>query len=314
MNYLLVVDDSQLDRSLAGGLLRKRFAHHVQFAANGLEALEQIEAQLPLAVITDMQMPDWDGLKLTETIRHRFPTVPVILMTAYGSEQIAAEALLCGATDYVPKENLAADLCPAVASVLALAAGRSGEQRLSHCLTFEETHYQLDNEALLLPPLVHHLQLTAHQLNLVDDTDRLRLAKALFEALHNAIYHGNLELSAVEVAEARQSPHSASALLARRQMSPYNQRHVTVSSNISADEGRFTIHDEGPGFDTRQTHRDQLDSSGLIRNNRHGLTLIYAFMDEVRFNARGNEITLIKRRVGAQRKEVPKESDAMCPV
>ena len=296
MNYLLVVDDSQVDRFLVGKLLQKHFTHQVEFAANGLEALEQIEAQLPLAIITDMQMPVIDGLRLTETVRRRFATVPVILMTAHGSEQVAAEALLRGATDYVPKENLATELCPAVECVLNMVAGGSREQRLGHCLQYEETRYQIENEALLIPPLVEHLQQTAHQLQLVDDTDRLRLSKAIFEALHNAIYHGNLELTADEVAEVRQSPHTASALLARRQSNSHWQRRVTIVSTISPEEGRFTIRDEGLGFDSQQVIRDRINPERLTTRGRHGLTLIHAFMDEVHFNARGNEITLIKRR------------------
>lgn len=314
MNYLLVVDDSQIDRYLVGSLLRKRFALQVVFAANGLEALEQIKERLPLAVITDMRMPYMDGLKLTETLRSQYATVPIILMTAHGSEQIAADALFLGATDYVPKEKVAADLCPAVARVLALAAGMSGERRLGQSLTFEETHYQIDNEALLIPPLVDHLQQTACQLNLVEDADRLRFAKAIYEAVHNAIYHGNLELSAAEVAEARESPHSAAALLARRQMSPYRERHVTITSTISDEEGRFTIRDEGPGFDTRQVTPDPVGSACLTDSNHRGLTLIHAFMDEVRFNAQGNEITLIKRRVNADRKEVSEIAGTVCSV
>ena len=310
MNYLLVVDDSPAARYRVSSLLKKRFTHQIEFAANGFEALEQIEAHLPLAVITDMRMPDMDGLKLTETIRRRFATVPVIFMTAYGSEQIGVEALLRGATDYVPKENLTAELCSAVSSVLALAVGSSVEQRLNHYLTFERKSYRIDNEALLIPPLVDHLQQTVRQLNLVDDAGGLRLGRALFEALHNAIFHGNLELSAADVAEVRhKSPHSASALLARRQSSPYSQRHVTVTSTISPDEARFTIRDEGPGFDTRQISNRNPTAAA---NSPHGLMLIHACMDEVHFNAQGNEVTLIKRRAGAGKK-VRKEADAVCP-
>ena len=55
-------------------------------------------------------MPEMDGLELVETIRRRFAPLPVILMTAHGSEEIAMQALRKGATSYVAKRNLAAEL------------------------------------------------------------------------------------------------------------------------------------------------------------------------------------------------------------
>lgn len=178
MNYILVVDDSLVDRQLAKGLLDRQFNHRVEFASNGWEALEQIESHLPLAVVTDLQMPEMDGLQLTEAMRRRFPSVPVILMTAYGSETIAMDAPIRGATDYVPKAKLASELCRAVDAVISASAQLSREQRLLHCLRFEEVHYELENDPVLIPPLVDHVQHVVRELNLVEDADRLRLAKA----------------------------------------------------------------------------------------------------------------------------------------
>jgi CheY-like chemotaxis protein len=48
---------------------------------------------LPDAVLTDLDMPEMNGLQLVEAIRRDYPAVPVILMTALGSEEIAVEAL-----------------------------------------------------------------------------------------------------------------------------------------------------------------------------------------------------------------------------
>jgi len=106
MNHLLVVDDSLVDCRLVGGLLERHTKYHVEYAYNGFEALELLEARLPLAVVTDLQMPEMDGMQLVETIRRQFPTVPVILMTAHGSEEIALEALMLGAADYIPKTKV----------------------------------------------------------------------------------------------------------------------------------------------------------------------------------------------------------------
>lgn len=293
MNYLLVVDDSRVDREMVRGLLERRLNYQIEFASNGWEAVEQIESQLPLAIITDLQMPEMDGLQLTAEVRRRFATVPVILMTAHGSEEIAAEALALGAADYVPKSKLTTELYRAVESVLAVTAGNSGEQRLSQYLRSEQTRYELDNDAALIPPLVAHLQRTAWELKLVDDANRIRLAKALGEVLRNAMYHGNLELSTEEVATMNVSPASRESSLGRRNMAPYCSRRVTLESSISPDVGRFMIRDEGLGFDAKSLLTMATDRSQLAKSERRGLVLVKAFMDEVSFNDRGNEVTLV---------------------
>ena len=64
--------------------------------------------------MTDLHMPEMDGLELTATIRREMPSLPVILMTAHGSEETAMPALRSGATNYVAKRKLAAELVPTV--------------------------------------------------------------------------------------------------------------------------------------------------------------------------------------------------------
>ena len=93
MTNILVVDDSATDRRVAGGLLQRRAGWNIQFAVDGREALGLIADETPDVVLTDLQMPEMNGLELVEAMRQHHPLVPVILMTAQGSESIAAEAL-----------------------------------------------------------------------------------------------------------------------------------------------------------------------------------------------------------------------------
>ncbi len=76
---ILVVDDSAIDRRVAGRVLEKS-GWVVAYAADGALALERIAAAAPTLVVTDMQMPNLDGLALVEQIRERFPRIPVILI------------------------------------------------------------------------------------------------------------------------------------------------------------------------------------------------------------------------------------------
>ena len=90
-------------------------------ACNGREGLERIESDRPDFVLTDLQMPEMNGLELVSKIKDRFPNIPVILMTAQGSEEFAAQALRNGAATYVLKRRLAEDLVATIERVIATA-------------------------------------------------------------------------------------------------------------------------------------------------------------------------------------------------
>ncbi len=297
MNHILIVDDSLVDRTLAGELLKSQTKYHVEFSSNGVEALEHLEAKLPVAVVTDLKMPEMDGMELIRIIRRRFATVPVVVMTGYGSEDIALQALMLGAADYVPKSQMASELAESIEEVLAVAAADRPHHRLSHCLRYQELHYELDNDILLIPPLVEQLQNAATDMALTDETDRVRLGKALVEAITNAIYHGNLELTSEQI-EAAAKPQSAASNVVsqRRESLPFRDRRVLINAVISPEEARFAVRDGGNGFDVSQLPDIAAHPSRLNFDEGRGLVLIRMFMDEVHFNDVGNEITMVKRK------------------
>ena len=121
MPIVLVVDDSAVDRRLAGGLLSKTADLQVEFAADGPEALARLEAGPVQVVVTDMVMPGMNGLELVRAVVEKYPAMPVILMTGKGSEETAVKALQAGAAHYVPKSTLHHQLVPTVESVLLIS-------------------------------------------------------------------------------------------------------------------------------------------------------------------------------------------------
>src|SRR5262249_5736425 len=195
MAKVLVVDDNPMDLHLAGGLVEKAGLTAI-YAANGREALDSMDrGDPPDLVLTDLLMPELDGLELVKEIRVKHPLVPVILMTAFGSEEIAIEALRAGAASYVPKRNLSHDLAETLERVLSISKSGRDQQRLLECLTQTESHFLLENDPALIPPLIGHLQENLARMKLCDEIGRIRVSVALQEALVNAIHHGNLEIS-----------------------------------------------------------------------------------------------------------------------
>jgi CheY-like chemotaxis protein/anti-sigma regulatory factor (Ser/Thr protein kinase) len=292
MPSVLVVDDSAVDRRLAEKLLTKEFNLNVLAASNGREALELLERHPTDLVLTDMQMPEMDGLQLVEEIRNRFPGVPVILMTAHGSEELAVQALKRGAASYVPKRNLARDLAETIESVLAVSTSNRSQQRLLECLVETESRFVLDNDVSLIPALISHLESNLTRMRLCDENGLIRVAVALREALINAIHHGNLELESAQ--REKDEKRYYRLVEERRQQEPYQDRRVHITAKESHREAVYIIRDEGPGFDPT-TLPDPTDPANLEKVSGRGLLLIRTFMDEVQHNKEGNEITLVKR-------------------
>jgi hypothetical protein len=111
-------------------------------------------------------------------------------------------------------------------------------------------------------------------------------------ALANALYRGNLELSGPLPAP------TDSSVEQRREETPYRDRKTHVNVKLSRDEVRFVIRDEGPGFDVAALPEAD-DPSVVVAESGRGISLMRSFMDEVRYNDAGNEVTMVKRRQDA---------------
>lgn len=292
MTIVLIVDDSVVDRKLAGGCLKDEDLE-VAFACDGREALELMADDPPDLVVTDLQMPEVDGLELVRQIRSRHRTIPVILMTAHGSEEVAVAALKAGAASYVPKKNLAQDLEETVRNVLSIASSKRAEQQTLESLTSVRMKFELGNDITALRPLILFMQGHIRRLGTFDESDIVRISTALQEGLINAIEHGNLELDS----RLRELNDNTYQKLGdeRRQQEPYASRKAHITAEFNREGCRWTIRDEGQGFDPRSLP-DPRDPANLQRVSGRGLLLIQTFMDDVSFNDKASEITMFRKR------------------
>jgi CheY-like chemotaxis protein/anti-sigma regulatory factor (Ser/Thr protein kinase) len=295
MPNILVVDDSVVDRRIAGRFLEEDPDMQMDYASHGVEALARMQQRVPDLVLTDLMMPEMDGLELVAAVRSQYPLVPVILMTSRGSEEIAVQALQAGAASYVPKRTLARKLLTTVRKVLAAATGRRGHTRLMQCLTKVQCSFVLENDSSLFGPLVAYLQEGVTQMGICDETECTRVGIALEEALANALYHGNLGVGS-ELLEQDGNTYF-SLLAARCRTPPYAARRIRVEANLSRAAATFVLRDEGSGFDPHALP-DPTDPANLEKASGRGVLLMKTFMDEVIYNDVGNEVTLIKRGNG----------------
>ena len=115
---ILVVDDEESMRYFLAKTL-KREGYEVIEASDGPAALAAAQARPPDMALLDVRMPGMDGVALMRALRSSLPSLPVILMTAYGSVQNALHAMKYGAADYITKPFRVDDIRATVARLLA---------------------------------------------------------------------------------------------------------------------------------------------------------------------------------------------------
>jgi two-component system, NtrC family, response regulator PilR len=102
MANLLIVDDELGMRQFLSHLFQRE-GHQTRAAENGREALVLLQASPADLIVSDVRMPDMNGIELLRSARELFPTVEVVLMTAFANVDTAREAFLLGAFDFVQK-------------------------------------------------------------------------------------------------------------------------------------------------------------------------------------------------------------------
>jgi two-component system, NtrC family, response regulator PilR len=102
MSNILIVDDEQSYRQLLS-LVFEGDGHTIRTATNGREALAKLQEEPADVVISDVRMPDMDGIEMLESVRESQPDLGVILMTAFASVETAREAFKLGADDFIQK-------------------------------------------------------------------------------------------------------------------------------------------------------------------------------------------------------------------
>ncbi len=147
---ILVIDDDPLSRQLLTRSLEKD-GFEVRASHDGREALQLIEAQHPALIVSDYEMPEFNGAEVCELIRkHTTPGIadlPIILLTAHTGEDHEVECLEAGANDFVSKPVNAAVLKARIQTHLRLHALRAQLQQQNTELEEWRRIHEMDLEA-----------------------------------------------------------------------------------------------------------------------------------------------------------------------
>jgi CheY-like chemotaxis protein len=308
MTDILLIDDSEFDRQLVLRLLSSEPNWNAEACQCGDEALQRLEKRDFDLVVTDLRMPGMDGLEVIQKIHERHPMVPVILITSYGNEDIAMQALQQGAASYVPKRSMAVRLPESVRAVLSVSRRERKFAEAVELIDSQRTTITVPNDRAVVSNVVAWMQEQATQYGVVESHDAVRLGVALEESLMNAIIHGNLEVSS----ELRQQGDGSlydDFIKMQALQEPFCRRRVIVTAVLNSETATFEIRDEGPGF-CLSALPDPLNPENLLRPSGRGLLLIQAFMDDVVFNDKGNCITMTRRRESVDSVKAVEQEDA----
>lgn len=100
---ILIVDDDKTMAMLLAKVIERKCGYEISLASSGKKAYEKLKGCLPDVILTDVKMPDMDGLTLMELAKKFDPAISVIIMTGFGTIDLAVRALKEGAYDFLQK-------------------------------------------------------------------------------------------------------------------------------------------------------------------------------------------------------------------
>ncbi|MCG8649075.1 MAG: response regulator [Pirellulales bacterium] len=295
MAVILLAEDSPTHTALMRSLLEEA-AHKVHCVANGKDAMSSIEECCPDLVVTDLRMPEMNGLELVQAVAENCPELPTIVVTARGSEALAVDALALGAINFVPKNSLSTLLAHVVGRTVRMSQTDRLYEDFSGQLCNPEYSFTLDNQIAGIEPASFYVVQSLAAAGRMNPTLRMRVGTAVASALFNAICFGNLELQENEEAVKRllsgdlagsQDVHD------RAEAEPYCQRKVELKVSVGQGDTRILVSHEGPGRLTRMTPAPGTPESFELEQCR-GLMLMTSFMDDVLFHSDYSEVVMVK--------------------
>ena len=254
---ILIVDDHD---DLAS-LLTEEFTklrHSVKTIENRTDAVKLIDGE-----DFDLVISDLDGEQLAFQANENDAAC---LPAAENARSLIKAFKIC-VSHYDREKFSEAELKTCIEIILDCKAKCVDKKELIQDL-HEKIEFEIPSVIGLMNNILNYLMERVEKIGVVNP-ETSNLFVALDEAFVNAVKHGN--------------KFDTSKL-------------VRITADISPEEARFTIEDEGDGFNIAEIP-DPLDPQNLFKTSGRGVLFIYNIMDEVKYNERGNRLTMIKRKI-----------------
>ena len=265
-NYrLLIVDNNQTRTDQIRELLKER-NFDVSVVAQGDAALREIREDGFNLIVTNILLEDMDGVELVVAIQELRPQMPVVIMSGPSHASKTIKALYAGAHHFIREPFEFEDLIKTIESLLRSCKQDVVGQKVLPFLQ-EQITFRIPSDLSIMGEVAQYINDILIKVGLLE-VDDIHLRIALVEAITNAVEHGN---------------------------KMDREKEVEITAEIKASQVIFSVKDQGEGFDYKNLP-DPTEPENLNKVRGRGVFLIHKIMDQVHFNPKGNQITMIKRR------------------
>ena len=258
---ILIIDDEEKIRSVLSKIVDQLDLIPLT-ARDGLEALNLLQSEKIDLIITDLMMPQMDGLTFIVKSREINPKIPIAVISGYGDVKNATLALTRGAFNFITKPFTIKEVENIIRKGLRLRELSLGTDKLLQNVK-NRTEITIPSYPHLLPSAIFYI-IKECQWRGIDNENLLNnISVCTDEILTNALVHGN---------------------------GGDPKKNISITLNFDAEKFTLTVKDEGEGFDVKNFSQ-QLKENHLDIPSKRGLFIVEYLMDEVSFNAKGNQIT-----------------------
>jgi DNA-binding response OmpR family regulator len=293
---ILVVDDEEVIRIT----IQKKLSR-VGFNVISFEKGEDLLYYLKNAdhnadlIITDIKLRKMDGIELLRRINSMDEPIPVLIISGHGNVEDAIRALRYGASDYIRKPFDINDLTSSVRSILKRKFQKKLSENFAKYKQYEKSVLVIPNDGDLINTISFNFTKDLVAAGLFNYTTSENISLSLQEAVSNAMFHGNFEIDS-SLRDSGGMKEFNNEIDKRKVLSPYKDRTVKLTYELTPDYVSYEIEDQGPGFNF-QTLPDPRDPENFFKNSGRGLLIIRIHMDEVSWHDRGNVIRMKKYKV-----------------
>jgi len=266
MSRILVIDDEiEICELLQVAL--EMSGHKVAVSQSAKDAMRHLEKQEFDFVIIDMIMPEISGLEMIRIINDRYPRTLTILTTGLQTQDVIIEALRQGAYNFVNKPFSLEEISNIINIGNRARSCRTPAKAIQPYLT-QQLHFVLPSRKNLMEEVAGTIAGLANLLGFPEKLVAMNIPLTVDELFLNAIIHGNKE-----------------------------DANKTVSIKVDLDDEKIiiTIADQGDGFHWERV-LDRSTPADLENEGGRGIFLVKHYVDDIRYNKAGNEVSVTIRR------------------
>jgi DNA-binding response OmpR family regulator len=261
---VLVVDDDRDVLSTLSEILSELRLNPVT-AADGAEAIEKIKTRKIDLIITDLMMPNVDGLELIQKTRQLNVNIPIAVISGHGEVKNVVNALSRGAYNFITKPFTIKEIENVVKRGLRLREFSLGTHRLLEGIR-NTTEMEIPSYPHLLPSAALYIVRECQWRGIEDEAVLSNISICIDELLNNALIHGN------DLDETKK---------------------ILVKMHFEHEKITLHIEDEGEGFEFKNL-LDEFSENAETLPTKRGLFIVNYLMDELSFNEKGNRVTMVK--------------------